>query len=83
MHIAFNNFQAYYKQYLKTHKFYDSFFEVEEQKKLTDLTKKEALLPLLINYFILDQIFFPRGNESSYFGRLQYHLDEIVPTITK
>ena len=35
-------------------------FAKGEKKKISDLTKKEGLLPLLVNYFVINRIFFPK-----------------------
>ena len=63
-----------YRRYLETHKYYDNFFGDQD---LTNLTKKEGLLPLLVYCLILDKIYFPRGELTST-ELLQEHMPDIV-----
>jgi hypothetical protein len=62
MKIFFDEFSQNYKDFLKSNRYYDTLWENEDFKKLTDLTKKEQLLPLLVKFFVADHIFFPESS---------------------
>jgi hypothetical protein len=75
-------FQSYYSRFLEKRSFHDRLFEDEELKNISALTKTEALLPMLVNYFVIYSIFFPKQNTENgvdpYHGRLKDNLHEVV-----
>jgi hypothetical protein len=75
MRATFIEAQKHYKGFLKSRSYHDRLFEDKIFENISDFTKTESLIPMLVKYFILDGLSFPQGHfadeNADYYGNLK------------